>query len=460
MGKRAVLVLVLFFLTASCLTKLPDVKAEHRTIIVPDNYPTISAAIGNATNGDTILVRSGTYEGPINKTIIIDKSISIIGESTQDTIINLYPAYSERWFFATPIYTYSDAITITADSCALQDLTFHANPGGFITANGNQILIANDKILTGQTTGVIVKGSNCRVTNNNMNGYIQVNGTCNQIDANYVLTVQVAGSFNIIKDNTCQGLGLSYATNNVFLRNKVSTDMRGYSGVDLKWSNANFFYKNVISGFNVGGFRFWFSSDNTVKANTVADSLLASLNFGASFNNLFCLNNFVDNPRVYDQYSDSSVRNIYPNMTLSTNIWSDGGLGNYWGDYQTKYPNATEVDSTGVGNIPYVINDNNTDPYPLIARYGISTATIQLPDWTNLDLPVLRPTPSFPPPPSPSPSPNPSPTPSPTASPSPSPSPSPLPTEPFPTLAATVVSGASATLVGAGLIIYFKQRKR
>jgi parallel beta-helix repeat protein len=269
-----------------------------------------------------------------------------------------------------------------------------------------------------------------------------------------------------LKDNTCQGLGLAFSTNNVFLENRVLSKPWGDSGVDLSRSNNNFLYKNEISGF-IYGFRFWFSSNNTIKANTATDSLSASLSFCASNDNLFSLNNFANNafaytPFVYDQYSDINVKNSIPNLTLSTNTWSDDNLGNYWGDYHTNYPNAIEVDSTGVGNIPYVINDNNSDSYPLITNYDISTASIQLPDWTNLNLPILHPTPSFPPPPSPSPSPNPSPTPSrspsPTASPSPSPS-SPFPTEPFPTLAAIVVSVISATLVGAGLIIYFKKRK-
>ena len=47
MGKTFALVLVLIFLTS--LVTLPHitVKAVSQTIIVPDDYPTIAAAIGN-----------------------------------------------------------------------------------------------------------------------------------------------------------------------------------------------------------------------------------------------------------------------------------------------------------------------------------------------------------------------------------------------------------------------------
>jgi hypothetical protein len=31
---------------------------------------------------------------------------------------------------------------------------------------------------------------------------------------------------------------------------------------------------------------------------------------------------------------------------------------NYWADYLEKYPNASEIDSTGVGNTPYIFNSS------------------------------------------------------------------------------------------------------
>jgi hypothetical protein len=51
---------------------------------------------------------------------------------------------------------------------------------------------------------------------------------------------------------------------------------------------------------------------------------------------------------------------------FSTNTWNNGSMGNYWSDFLTKYPDAAQVDSSGVWNTPYVIDTNNTDYYPLI----------------------------------------------------------------------------------------------
>ena len=82
-----------------------------------------------------------------------------------------------------------------------------------------------------------------------------------------------------------------------------------------------------------------------------------------SSNNKFYHNHFTDNPnQVYVEVN-------------STNAWDDGypSGGNYWSDYAEKYPNAEEMDESGVWNIPYTIDENNQDRYPLISPLGIIT---------------------------------------------------------------------------------------
>jgi pectin methylesterase-like acyl-CoA thioesterase len=65
-GKTLALVLALIFLILTPLVILQPVtvKAQSKTIVVPDNYPTIQAAIDNAISGDTIYVKQGTYQLP------------------------------------------------------------------------------------------------------------------------------------------------------------------------------------------------------------------------------------------------------------------------------------------------------------------------------------------------------------------------------------------------------------
>jgi DNA-binding transcriptional ArsR family regulator len=56
-----------------------------------------------------------------------------------------------------------------------------------------------------------------------------------------------------------------------------------------------------------------------------------------------------------------SSHNTITENNLSGSIWLQIGGDetvdrNYWSDYLTKYPNATEIDSSGIGDTPYVFN--------------------------------------------------------------------------------------------------------
>jgi hypothetical protein len=48
-------------------------NAEPRTIVVPDDFQTITAAVGSAANGDTIYVKKGTCT---QDTIVIGKAVT------------------------------------------------------------------------------------------------------------------------------------------------------------------------------------------------------------------------------------------------------------------------------------------------------------------------------------------------------------------------------------------------
>src|SRR4030067_2374091 len=60
------------------------VEANHTTIIVPDDYPTIQAAMNAASQGDTIYVKTGTYY----ENVIVNKPLTLVGESKENTIVD------------------------------------------------------------------------------------------------------------------------------------------------------------------------------------------------------------------------------------------------------------------------------------------------------------------------------------------------------------------------------------
>ena len=64
----------------------------------------------------------------------------------------------------------------------------------------------------------------------------------------------------------------------------------------------------------------------------------------------------------------------------SSNFWDNSSVGNYWSDYLTRYPNASEIGHTGIGDTPYVLDDGNIDHYPLMYPYDVERDQIALPD--------------------------------------------------------------------------------
>ncbi len=93
--------------------------------------------------------------------------------------------------------------------------------------------------------------------------------------------------------------------------------------------------------------------------------------------NIILKNHFINNQQDGIDVSIPGTRN-WPSLDMvpgPANTWDDGKEGNYWSDYYTRYPNASEIGGTGIGNTPYVINENNIDHKPLLAPIQISTQT-------------------------------------------------------------------------------------
>lgn len=79
-------------------------SAHGAIIVVPDDHPTIQAAINAAGTGDTIQVNSGTYD----ENVVVNKSLILEGLNTGSGL----PAIS-------PTIT-GDAIILTVPSCTVR----------------------------------------------------------------------------------------------------------------------------------------------------------------------------------------------------------------------------------------------------------------------------------------------------------------------------------------------------
>jgi parallel beta-helix repeat protein len=173
------------------------------------------------------------------------------------------------------------------------------------------------------------------------------------------------------------GVYLSSASYNVLSQNDLTSN---YCGIWLVASSNG----NIISGNNIANnemYAIWLkessnnkiseneitlhgnytiyirSSDSTtVSANYIADNRLGIFLYESS-NNILYHNNFINNGEHVSNFD-------------STNVWDNGypSGGNYWSGYEEKYPDAEELDGSGIWNTPYVIDENNRDNYPLMNR--------------------------------------------------------------------------------------------
>jgi nitrous oxidase accessory protein NosD len=354
MRKSAALLLVLV-LTASCIITFLPVQAESRTIVVPDDYPTISSAIGNATDGDMIFVKKGTYE---EKTLEINKTLSLIGEDVNNTIIKLHPPVYNVTQILTQFYAaLSNAITINANDFRLLNLTIALNPDGYIAIAGDRTQIIGNNIAgTGSVTGLLISGSYCNISDNISGGFISSNGSANLIARNFVYKIIIDGESNTIGSNTVCNLHLSNTNKSIFCENKIglatlyyngfSVLGREYSGICIEGNSFhNIFYANDIAAYSY-------------------DVEMKEVN-SKSANNTFYHNNFLNNSR----YAGVGVR-----TGNFVNFWDNGEEGNYWDDY-----NGTDANRDGIGDTPYVIDGNNVDNYPLMYPYDIENDAVVLP---------------------------------------------------------------------------------
>ena len=144
---------------------------------------------------------------------------------------------------------------------------------------------------------------------------------------------------------------------------------------------------NVTGNYIVDNtYGIWiYGSSNSIIGNYIANNgngiFICTIPFGPeSSNNIIYHSGFVNNTRQIDWERGFAI-------PVSINIWDNGVEGNYWSNYEERYPNATEIDGSGIWDTPYIIDENNQDNYPLV-----NPATIPgLPDVTPPTISVISP---------------------------------------------------------------------
>jgi len=168
--------------------------------------------------------------------------------------------------------------------------------------------------------------------------------------------------------NNRYGVFLCDSSYNIIFGNNMTANE--YYGIFLSNSSYNCISENeVIGNFDAGIFLTIYSSCNVISGNYIKPRGGGVWIWQYSKNNSF-IGNIVENRYAIDLslcsnnhiYGNSFVNNtVKVSISNSTNLWDNGFEGNYWSDY-----NGKDTDGDGVGDTPYIIDENNQDNYPLM----------------------------------------------------------------------------------------------
>jgi parallel beta-helix repeat protein len=188
----------------------------------------------------------------------------------------------------------------------------------------------------------------------------------------------------VVNNNSFMGIGTGYNSHNVCINNcSVSNNFLGISlgstnnseisrcnlnnnmlwGITLDISKNNLIHNCNID--NVSGFENWisygicisrFSDNNEIWSCNITNNSQFGMLFIISDNNKIYHNNFIGN--FQNAYDDGN------------NFWYDDEKGNFWDDYNEKYPDASKILRKGIWDTPYEISGGyNKDMYPLLKQW-------------------------------------------------------------------------------------------
>jgi len=336
----------------------------------PGNYSSIQDAIDNANDGDTIFVYDDS--SPYNEKLYIQKSINLLGENKETTIIN-----GDGSGTIIRISTqHSPGITLRGFTIQNGGGTQHSLYGGISVSSSSYPFTICDNIITHDGWGIVISGcdispgsiiSNNTIINNSGGGII----LCG-IDLNNIIITK-----NIILNNSF-GISIEWAHNNIITDNVIMHNVRGISlykllseynntiitrntisnnefGIETEDSCNFIISENNITNNKYG--MFIMSSTATISKNNIAENSKYGIYlYTSSRKNRITENNFINNTR----HASFNIVMLPPKPTF--NYW----MQNYWDDWiNIPFPKII------VGRLFYIVPKIEFDLHPAKEPYII-----------------------------------------------------------------------------------------
>ena len=380
----------------------------------PNNYTTIQSAIDDAVDGDSIFVYSGIY----NENLIIHKSINLIGENRDNTIIDGMEkefqnilifencqfnlscftirngSFDQYWTYGLTARNNNNESKIS--NCIFSDCFY-----GIFLDNTSNVIVDNCVIYDNTEGIMLLDATNCVVRNCDLANRqrcvsINLRSTHNLVE-NCMMTrygqgmygVDIYGDYNTVKScimyNECDGLGIK-SNNNIIQdctfinnsergiviwgddgNNNLITNCLIYNngyrdnsfGIEILDGSNNHVHNCNITNNAEGGILILFGNDNIVSKSTIKDNghAVSYPVLGSGVRTLF--GNYI--------YENNFINNkIQAVDGLGYSQFNNGELGNYWNNYD-----GIDSDYDGIGDTPHMLyDDSNQDDFPLILPYG------------------------------------------------------------------------------------------
>ena len=316
----------------------------------PGNYTRIQDAIDNASNGDTVFVYDDS--SPYHEHIVINTSVSLIGEDRNTTIIQGN--------------NFGDSVIEVNVNASISELTIekynHESTGIYVRSYYIYCTIDNN-IIRNCYAGIALTNFNI-VQNNEI--YNCTKGIAGYDSSNII-------KHNIIHNNSWYGIIFYIGSNNVITQNIITHNAE--SGIGFLYPQENLISNNVITSNRYGITDSIYYSGNRYKYNIVLDN--SRYGFYMRGENASVIGNVIGFNGEYGIYATDGSNNthVFHNNFIEnsvhayddgfSNYWDDGypSGGNYWDDY-----NGSDSNGDGIGDIPYNIPGGgySQDRYPLM----------------------------------------------------------------------------------------------
>jgi len=257
--KKIMLITILAIFTLAFFSFVESSSADIVTIFVDDDhdettqgwnvdhFSSISDAINASESGDSVFIYNGIY----CEHIILDKSIIIVGEERNNTIID-----GEG---------FGNTVSVVADNVSISEFMIRnsgveSNNSGLMVLSDDNIIY--DNIIVNNSVGIILQRCKNNIVKDN---FVESNvfgiglHHCNEensIFKNYVYDSNVSGIYlaycanNTVNNNTIRnnsyGIALSFGEDNTVSDNLLSSNKN--DGLNLYFCNETVFVRNKISG--------------------------------------------------------------------------------------------------------------------------------------------------------------------------------------------------------------------